>query len=451
MSRGAPPDQAGPNQGDGVTATNAICGQRPWISSKPRGADRAVAPAGLRRKQCIAGGAPAARRCARGGRPRRSTHVGCAEPHNKKPIVAPTSAASEGVAVVEPGKRVLSSPVPEHTTQATDVWVRAPLVPDSRSCRLASPGSSRESRPVGISVIIVSWNTRELLLDCLRHLPYALGPGKREAEVIVVDNASTDGAADAVRAAFPDTRVRVLERNLGFGAASNAGIRAASGATICLLNPDTAPRPGSLAALADYLARHDTVGAVGPRLLNRDGSEQAVGFKFPSLIQVLLDLFPFGGRFANTALNGRYPRAPRDRPFPVDFSLGACLVVRREVFETTGLFDPGYFMYAEEVDWARRARAWGWEMHCLPSAEVVHYGGQSTAQQPARMFLELHRARARYFRRHESRRFVALARLLTRAGMVKEALVAWRQYRCGALSPARYRERVRACGEIFRL
>lgn len=365
--------------------------------------------------------------------------------------MASTAAPAEGVTVVESTERVASSPAPKHSTQATDEWARPPSGPDPRNWRLPVTTPSRASRARGVSIIIVNWNARELLLDCLRHLPAALGPGQSGAEVIVVDNASTDGAADAVRAAFPGTRLCILERNLGFGTANNVGIRAASGGTICLLNPDTAPRPGSLVALADYLARHDAVGAVGPRLLNPDGSEQAVGFRFPSLVQVFLDLFPFGGRFANTALNGRYPRAPRDRPFPVDFSLGACLVVRREVFETAGLFDPDYFMYAEEVDWARRARAWGWEMHCLPSAEVVHYGGQSTGQQAARMFLELHRARARYFQRHESRWFVALARLLTRAGAIGDALAAWRQYRSGTLSHAQYRERVRACGAIFRL
>lgn len=365
----------------------------------------------------------------------------------------PVVAAAEGVTVIEPVRRALNGVLAGQPGLAPGPGEEAwePSEREPRDCRLPVAHPSREGPPGGVSVIIVSWNTRELLLDCLRHLPAALGPTRRGAEVIVVDNASTDGTPDAVRAAFPDIEMRVLDQNTGFGTATNAGIRAASGATICLLNPDTVPRPGSLGALADYLGRHDTVGAVGPRLLNSDGTEQSVGYKFPSLIQVFLDLFPFGGRFARTALNGRYPRAPRDRPFQVDFLLGACLVARREVFETTGLFDPGYFMYAEEVDWARRARAWGWDMHCLPSAEVVHYGGQSTVQQPARMFLELHRARARYFRRYESRRFVALARLVTRAGMVKEALVAWRLYRRGALSQTRYRERVRACGAIFRL
>lgn len=323
-----------------------------------------------------------------------------------------------------------------------------PVAPYSRRVEPpAAPGTDQ----VTISVIIVSWNTRDLLLDCLARLPAALGPLHTRAEVIVVDNASTDGTVEAVRARFPTTRVLPLTTNHGFAVANNAGIAVAAGETICLLNPDTAPRPGSLALLARHLDARPEVGLVGPRLLNADGTEQAIGFKFPTLVQVFLDFFPLGGRLAHSTINGRYPDAPRDRPFPVDFPLGACMVVRRTVFETAGRFDPGYFMYAEEVDLARRVHTHGWQVHCLPTAEVVHYGGQSTTRQPAEMFVELHRSRARYFRRHESFAFVVVARCVTRIGAIKGALGAWREYRQGVLSPAAFRARVRACGKVFRL
>lgn len=302
-----------------------------------------------------------------------------------------------------------------------------------------------------LSIVIVSWNTRDLLLACLSSLDAALGALRDHTEVIVVDNGSTDDTPSATRARFPWARVIASERNLGFAAANNRGLASARGQTLCLLNPDTAPRPGALAALVRYLDDHPAVGVVAPRLLNPDGSEQAVGFQFPTLAQVFLDLFPLGGRFATSHLNGRYPHAPRDRAFPIDFPLGACLVARRAVLDRVGLLDDTYFMYSEEVDWCRRIRAAGWKIVCLPTAEVVHYGGRSTSQQPGAMFVELHRSRLRYYRRFESRRFVRLAQLLTRLGVLKEVLVAWRRYRRGELSATAWRDRVRACGTIFRL
>jgi GT2 family glycosyltransferase len=302
---------------------------------------------------------------------------------------------------------------------------------------------------VDLSIVIVSWNTRALILGCIAALGAASAPLR--AETIVVDNGSTDGTPEAIRERFPEVRVIESARNLGFAGGNNAGLRVARGRFFCLLNPDTEARRGSLAALVAHLEGHPELGAVGPRLLNADGSEQAVGFRFPSLAQVALDLFPLGGRFAASRLNGRYPHAPRDRAFAIDFPLGACIVARRAAVEATGPLDEGFHMYSEEVDWCRRMRAAGWGIACLPTAEVVHYGGQSTSQQPARMFYELHRSRARYFRRYHGPTFIRAARWITRAGAVKEALVAWRRHRQGELTREAWRERVRACGKVFRL
>lgn len=315
------------------------------------------------------------------------------------------------------------------------------------------PAPAAPTGPIDLSIVIVSWNTRALTLACLGALGPAVGPLR--AETIVVDNGSTDGTPDAIRAAYPGgcPGVRLLEpgRNLGFAAGNNAGLAVARGDFLCLLNPDTLPAPGALAAIVAFLRDHPTVGAAGPRLLNPDGSEQAVGFAFPTLAQVFLDLFPFGGRFAASRLNGRYPDAPRDRPFPIGFPLGACIVARRAAVAATGPLDEGFFMYSEEVDWCRRMARAGWPSWCVPTATVVHHGGQSTGQDSARMFVALQRSRARYYRLHHSPRFVRAARLLTRAAMLREALRAWRLYRRGALDRATWRARVRACGAVFRL
>jgi GT2 family glycosyltransferase len=267
----------------------------------------------------------------------------------------------------------------------------------------------------------------------------------------VVDNGSTDGTPAAIRSQFPLVRVVEPGQNRGFAGGNNVGLQLATGRFLCLLNPDTLPRPGSLAALVAFLVGRPTIGAVGPRLLNADGSEQAVGFRFPSLAQIVLDFFPLGGRFAETALNGRYPAAPRDRPFPIDFPLGACIVARREAVVATGPLDEGYFMYSEEVDWCRRMQLAGWPIWCLPTAEVVHLGGQSVAQAPARMYVELHRSRLRYYRCYHSALFVMLARLLTGVAMVKETARAWGDARRGRLTHHVRRKRVRAYGQIYRL
>ncbi len=303
--------------------------------------------------------------------------------------------------------------------------------------------------PVDLSIVIISWNTRALTLACLGALGPAVAPLR--AETIVVDNGSTDGTPAAIRTAHPNVLLLESGCNLGFAAGNNAGLAAARGDFLCLLNPDTLPAPGALAALVAFLRVQPTIGAAGPRLLNPDGSEQAVGFAFPTLAQVFLDFFPFGGRFAASRLNGRYPDAPRDRPFPIGFPLGACIVARRAAVVAAGPLDEGFFLYSEEVDWCRRMTRAGWPSWCVPTATVVHYGGQSTGQASARMFVELQRSRARYYRLHHRRRFVRAARLLTRVAMLREALRAWRLYRRGALDRATWRARVRACGAVFRL
>ena len=303
--------------------------------------------------------------------------------------------------------------------------------------------------PVELSIVIVSWNTRALTLACLDALGAAAAPLR--AETLVIDNGSTDGTPDAIRAAHPAVRLIEPGRNLGFAAGNNAGLAAARGDFLCLLNPDTVPAPGSLAALVAFLRANPTIGAAGPRLRNPDGSEQGVGFAFPTLAQVFLDFFPLGGRFAGSRLNGRYPHASRQNPFPIGFPLGACLVARRAATIATGPLDEGFFMYSEEVDWCRRMTDAGWPIWCVPTAEVVHHGGQSTGQASARMFVELQRSRARYYRLHHRPAFVRAARLLTRAAMLREALRAWRLYRRGVLDHAAWRARTRACGVVFRL
>jgi GT2 family glycosyltransferase len=306
-----------------------------------------------------------------------------------------------------------------------------------------------EQTTVDLSVVIVSWNVRDLLQACLESLRPAWE--RTWAEVIVVDNASTDGTPDLVREEYPAVRLIANQANRGFGAANNQGMAASSGRLILLLNPDTVVLPGALETLAAFLDAQPRAGLAAPRLRNPDGTLQRNAFRFPGLRQVALDLFPLHPRLVESALNGRYRREPRAaQPFAIDHPLGAAMMVRREIWEETGGFDEDYFMYAEEVDWCWRIREAGWTIWQVPAAEIVHYGGQSTRQAPDWMFIELWRARYRFFRRHHGLFYQAAVRCLVRLGMLWRAFRVTRAATQGALDPATAHARRRAAATIFR-
>ncbi len=264
-----------------------------------------------------------------------------------------------------------------------------------------------------LSIVILSWNVRELLAACLRSLPTATGDWWDRAEVLVVDNASTDGSAEMVRRDFPGVRLVALPRNLGFSGGNNVGIRAAQGKYVLLLNPDTVARPGSIATLAEYMEAHETSGIVGPRLLNPDGTLQPSRRRFPTLLTALVESTPLQRWLGKLPAIRRFymldqPEAVTQQ---VDWLSGAALLCRREALEQAGLFDPGYFMFSEEVDLCRRVKDAGWEVVYVPHAEIVHYGGQSTDQAVAARHVNFNTSKARYFRLHEGRAVGRLVRL----------------------------------------
>ncbi len=306
--------------------------------------------------------------------------------------------------------------------------------PAARSHLSATPlkGSSSASNSGGapLAVVIVSYNVRRYLAACLASLTESLGRAGLDARIIVVDNASRDGSAEMVRARFPSVDLIELDDNVGFARANNVALRALgfgrAGRTatqlpeaVWLLNPDTEVEGEAPAILLRRLREAPRVGAVSPRLRYGDGRFQHAGFAFPGLAQVVLDLFPVHPRLVESRLNGRYPRAwyERGHPFRVDMVLGAALMVRREVIQHVGLLDEGYFMYVEELDWCRRMKQAGWEVEVVPSASVVHYGGQSTGQYREEMVRALWQSRLRYYRKFSSPAYAALVRLLVRLGL----------------------------------
>jgi N-acetylglucosaminyl-diphospho-decaprenol L-rhamnosyltransferase len=299
-----------------------------------------------------------------------------------------------------------------------------------------------------LAIIVVNYNTRELLKQCLASVYADLGSGGSDgiaAEVILVDNASSDGSAAMVREVFP--QARLIESG------ANLGLKAAHGRYLMLLNSDTLVLEGALRQLVAFMDAHPDAGMCGPRLLNPDRSLQRSAFHFPTLAQVALDLFPIFPRLTDTALNGRYRQdnLTNQQPFAVDFTLGAAFVVSRAAYELTGGFDEDFFMYAEEVDWAMRIHAAGYNYYSVPTARIVHYAGQSVKRAPRRMFYELHRSRALLYRKHYPPAFQRAARLLTRAAMLYRALADWWQQRRGEFDTAELRQRWHVYGKIFRL
>ncbi len=248
-----------------------------------------------------------------------------------------------------------------------------------------------------LSISIVSWNTRDVLNQCLASV-YDTMDGL-DFEVIVVDNASTDGSADMVRAKYPQAKVIANTKNIGFAAANNQALEIAGGRYFLLLNPDTICNPGALAKLVEFMDNHPRCGAVGPMVLNVDGSLQYSWAKFPTFwneIRGKLDR-----RIEGVPVVPANPSEVRALgAFRVDWVGGCCLMARRDAIEQVGPMDESLFMYCEETDWCKRLSDMGWEVWVEPSAEIVHLGGQSSCQIPSEAAARLRISKRRYFEKH---------------------------------------------------
>jgi N-acetylglucosaminyl-diphospho-decaprenol L-rhamnosyltransferase len=312
-----------------------------------------------------------------------------------------------------------------------------------------------------LSIVIVSFNTRQLLKECLDSVYASLAEFTLASEVIVVDNASRDGSAAMVRKHFPQVRLIANQDNRGFAAANNQALRALGYGTedtphpqppeyVILLNPDTIVGESALTALVRFMDENPRAGACGARLLHSDGSFQHSAFAFPTLLQVLLDFFPINYRLTDSRPNGRYPRRlyQAGKPFPIDHPLGAALMVRREAIEQVGLLDERFFIYCEEIDWCLRIKAARWGMWCVPEAEIVHHVAQSTGQFRNEMFVALWKSRYQLFEKHYSRLFQWTARRIVRLGLWAEARRAREASRRGEITENELTSRLKAYRQV---
>jgi GT2 family glycosyltransferase len=250
-----------------------------------------------------------------------------------------------------------------------------------------------------LDVIVVHYETPDLLDECLRSIP-----SEREStirEVIVVDNSASPDAAERVVHKHPAVRLLRPATNVGYGAGANHGMAATDGDYALVLNADARVQPGAVQALVDDLDRHPEAGVVGPRLVDEGGGTQPSCARFPTPGRVLLHesgLWKIARR--TKFLDGVHPFFDLAVPGEVPWVLGAALAIRRREFDAVGGFDPHYFMYYEEVDLCRRLMSRGTTTRFTPAATVAHVGGASTARNQVRMQREMFRSLARYLRTH---------------------------------------------------
>lgn len=256
-----------------------------------------------------------------------------------------------------------------------------------------------------LSIVIISWNVRELLRLCLDSIQESLRGEKGEGllvETIIFDNGSTDGSADMVREDFPRVHLMESEVNLGFTKGNNLAIGQSEGRYILLLNPDTEVVGDALGTMVAYMEAHPRVGALGPQLLNPDGTTQSSRRRFPTLATAFLESTVLQPWFQGSRILKRYYLLdrPDDEIQPVDWAVGAALLIGREALHQVGPLDEEFFMYSEELDWCYRLKAQGWEVVYLPTAQVVHQEGRSSEQVLPARHIHFQRSKVLFFKRY---------------------------------------------------
>lgn len=293
-----------------------------------------------------------------------------------------------------------------------------------------------------LSTVIVSYNVKKLLKDCLEsilkgiHGRYTTDINGYKSEVIVVDNASTDGSIEFIKeltssrvkerknslinnSLMKDKSIKLIENkeNLGFAKANNLGAKKSKGEFILFLNPDTKVCVGSLEKVVKFLKTHPQVGIVGPQLLNADGSFQPSVGVYPSVLSLILEkpidflerrisgIRPFLGIFLT-----KYKKF--EKPSKVDWVSGAALACRRRVWESLNGFDEKLFMYFEDVDLCFRAKKAGWQIYHLPESKIYHLRGKSqpaTSGKKARIYYQ---SQDYFFQKHKSRLYSQLVKVI---------------------------------------
>ncbi|MFL5960329.1 MAG: glycosyltransferase family 2 protein [Gaiellaceae bacterium] len=287
-----------------------------------------------------------------------------------------------------------------------------------------------------VSISLVNTNSRELLLACLASLQGS------DVEIVVLDNASEDGSAAAVRLRFPGVRVIEQRHRAGFGANHNTVIGATTGRYVFVLNEDTTSEDWGFERMVAHLDANPRVAALGTRLVYPDGRPQDSAWRFPSPATSALGLLPF--------LRAAVVQSRGGETRDVDWAMAAALLLRREALDDVGVFDEEFFIYSEETDLCRRLRRAGWRTQYFPQVTVVHHESQFSAGIPERRINEMWRGRHRYWRKHHSAAGAGVAALCTGAQYAARALLGAREREYAARMRLHARDAIRVRGPGLR-
>ena len=298
------------------------------------------------------------------------------------------------------------------------------MPPDTLTIAPNTPASRAPVEVLDLSIVIVNWNTQHVIVDCLESVLANLG--ELSAEVIVIDNASTDDSVQVITERFPKVQLIANDSNRGFAAANNQGMRIAGGQYVLLLNPDTVVLDDVFEKTLDYARRHPDVGVVGCQVMESAQVVQRTCFRFPSPLNTLmwvsgaLSWLPLS-RIAGRAAYGPWNRLDERE---VDVVSGMFMLVRRDVIEQVGLMDEAYFVFAEEADWCYRFRSAGWRCVFAPIGRIMHVdgGSKSTEQASVKMYVEIQKSLLLFHRKHLGWSRWALTKFLFSTTMVTRLL-----------------------------
>jgi GT2 family glycosyltransferase len=305
-----------------------------------------------------------------------------------------------------------------------------------------------------LSIVIVSWNVRDLLHRCLSSINKSLsaGKGKRLSyQVIVVDNASSDGTVDMLKREYPEAYLIANDDNLGFTKGNNQGIVAGDGRYVLLLNPDTEVVGDALGEMVAHMEDRPRVGALGPQLLYADGQVQSSRRRFPSLRTAFVESTPWQRRVPSSNLLNRYYLLDRgdQETQDVDWLVGACLMMRGTTLEEVGPLDERFFMYSEEMDWCYRAKELDWRVIYLPLAQVIHHEGKSSEQVLPVRHVQFQRSKVLFFKKHYGGGRGEVLRLYLLATYLWQTMVEGLKWLVGHKRPMR-RQRVATYWQVLR-
>jgi GT2 family glycosyltransferase len=293
-----------------------------------------------------------------------------------------------------------------------------------------------------LSIVIISWNAKAYLEQCLSSV--IAETRSLTTEIIVVDNASIDGSPEMVKAKFPQVKLICNSENLGFARANNLGIRQSCGEYICLVNSDVKVLPGCFYRLHDFMKSLPMVGMAGPRILNADGSLQASARQFPSLWRTCCRTFALDKLFPNNpSFSGEVlPLSLYQQSQSVDALSGCFWIMRRQAQARVGGLDEDFFMYKEDVDWCRRMHVAGWDLWYCQTAAAIHYGGGSSGNAPTRFLLERERANIQYWRKHHHWLSTEAYRLLSLVHQINRVAIGSLSWLADAANRETHREKL---------